>query len=161
MRSRRLGKGRPNASCSPTFQPAPTPRMKRPPLSSSSCAAIRASSEGWRNVIEATSGPKRMRSLSSAATTKEMNVSSASRSRGPVSEKKWSERQSDSKPASSVARTMRRHSSQPSPSCPSIITPRSIAVLRAVPTARRRYSLAARAFRASTSRYSCSSPSQM
>jgi len=62
--------------------------MKRLPESRSTCVAIRASSEGWRNVFEQTSGPKRMRRLSVATSTNETNVSRASRVRGPDSEKK-------------------------------------------------------------------------
>ena len=127
MRSRSDGKGRPKASCSGTFHPAPMPSTKRPPDSRSICAAMRASNDGWRNVMDETSGPKRMRELCSATSTNERKVSSASRLCGPEREKKWSDRQSDSNPRSSVAWMMRRQRSQFRSSCPSIMTPRSTA----------------------------------
>jgi hypothetical protein len=119
-------KGRPKDWCSVTFHPARIPRMKRPPLSWSIWAAMRASSAGWRKVMEETSGPKRMLSLFWATTVNEIKVSSTSRSRGPEREKKWSERQRDSKPESSVARMMRRQRFQSRPAYPSIMTPRSM-----------------------------------
>ena len=50
--------GRPNASNSARFHPAPRPRVSRPPLISSTVAAILARTGGWRN---ARAGNERVR----------------------------------------------------------------------------------------------------
>ena len=115
MRSRRAGKGMPNAWCSATFQPAPTPSTRRAGASRSSAADMRASSAGWRKVIGHTSDPNRSRVVSAAVSVKATHVSSASRLPS-TSDMKWSERQSDSKPNSSTLAMIRRQRSHVSPS---------------------------------------------
>ena len=64
--------------CSPSFQPIPSPSTKRPPLSTSSCAASRPTFEGGRNITGVTSDPKRMRSVSRAASANSRYGSSES-----------------------------------------------------------------------------------
>jgi hypothetical protein len=120
MRSFTPGKAMPYALCSVSFQPAPIPITKRPPLSRSSWAAIRPTSTGERKVTGDTSGPKRMRCVSRAATAKERYASSESCCR-PM--KKWSERKTVGKPSRSASCRMWIQRSQVRPFCPSIIRP--------------------------------------
>ncbi len=56
-RSTRWSAGKPNASYSGSCQPAPRPRIKRPPLTSSAVAAILATSAGLRKLEQRTSVP--------------------------------------------------------------------------------------------------------
>ena len=53
----------------------------------------------------------------------EVQHSSAGRSGWPIRLKKWSERQSESRPSDSTRSAMRNQRSQVNPSCPSIMTP--------------------------------------
>ena len=55
----RWSKGKPKAANSVSFQPAPRPRTRRPPLISSTVAACLASIAGAWNAVAATSGPER------------------------------------------------------------------------------------------------------
>ena len=57
----RRSKGKPKAANSISFQPAPRPRTRRPPLISSTVAAILASIAGAWNAVAATSGPSVIR----------------------------------------------------------------------------------------------------
>src|SRR2546421_314798 len=72
IRSRSGGSGMPNAACSSSFQPAPTPSTSRPPESRSTAAAIRASRAGWRKVIGLTRAPAGTFSLPSTSEYMEM-----------------------------------------------------------------------------------------
>ena len=74
----RLSNGIPNARNSVSFQPAPRPKMKRPPLISSIVSARFASTAGLWNAVHATSGPSSIR-LVAAATA----ASIAHASQGP------------------------------------------------------------------------------
>ena len=56
-RSTRWSNGMPNARNSVSFQPAPRPRISRPPLISSMVVACLARSAGLWNAVQATSGP--------------------------------------------------------------------------------------------------------
>src|SRR5579884_2921600 len=95
---------------------------------------MRASRAGGRNVIGLTSGPRRTRVVSAAATVRATQHSSDSRSLDD-SDRKWSDSQSDSKPSRSTAATMRRQRSQVRPSSVSTSTPSFIyASVSACPT---------------------------
>ena len=63
----RWSNGKPKARNSVSFQPAPRPRMKRPPLISSIVAAILASIAGLWKLVQATSGPSSIRSVAAAS----------------------------------------------------------------------------------------------
>ena len=65
--SKRRSNGTPNAVNSGSFQPAPRPRMNRPPLTSSSVSAIFASSAGLRSGIAVTYVPRRTRGTATAS----------------------------------------------------------------------------------------------
>ena len=82
-----------------------------------------ASTAGGRKVIGDTLGPKVIRFVHSAQSARETQVSMQSRWYSPITLKKWSLRQSDSKPRSSTTWQRLRQRSQVSPSWPSIITP--------------------------------------
>ena len=58
--------GKPNASNSGSCQPAPTPRISRPPLMVSSVPAILASTAGLRNAVHSTIVPSSTRRVASA-----------------------------------------------------------------------------------------------
>ena len=62
----RWSNGKPNARNSVSFQPAPRPRIRRPPLTSSTVAASLASIAGAWNAVAATSGPSRIREVLAA-----------------------------------------------------------------------------------------------
>ena len=103
--------GRPNASNSARFHPAPSPRVRRPPLISSSVAAIFARIGGCRNAVQATSGPSRIPVVAVAIAASSVNASRGPRS-GPSSRySRWSPTQIESNPTSSAARAMARYSS--------------------------------------------------
>ena len=76
--------GRPNASNSATFQPAPTAATTRPPDSSSTAANKRASIPGGWNAVQATSGPSSTRSVIAASHASVVKQSHGPRS-GPPS----------------------------------------------------------------------------
>ena len=65
-RSMRWSNGKPNARNSVSFQPAPSPSTKRPPLISSIVAACLASSAGLWKLVQATSGPNSTREVTAA-----------------------------------------------------------------------------------------------
>ncbi len=65
-RSTRWSYGKPKARNSVSFQPAPRPRMNRPPLISSIVAACLASSAGLWKFVQATSGPNSTRDVTAA-----------------------------------------------------------------------------------------------
>ena len=65
-RSMRWSNGMPNARNSVSFQPAPRPRMRRPPLISSIVSARLASIAGLWNAVQATSGPSSIRLVAAA-----------------------------------------------------------------------------------------------
>ena len=77
-RSIRWSNGKPKARNSVSFQPAPRPRTKRPPLISSIVAACLASSAGLWKLVQATSGPSSIREVDAA-----MAASSVQASHGP------------------------------------------------------------------------------
>ena len=79
---------------------------------------MRPTLTGGRKVTGVTSGPKRMRSVCSAAMVKERYGSSESCC---VPMKKWSDRKTPDSPASSDLRRMLLHLSQVRPFCPSTI----------------------------------------
>lgn len=58
--------GKPKARNSVSFQPAPRPRMSRPPLISSIVAACLARRAGLWKFVQATSGPISTRSVAAA-----------------------------------------------------------------------------------------------
>ena len=66
-RSMRWSKGKPNASYSVRFHPAPRPRISRPPEISSTVAAFFASIAGAWKEVDATNGPSLTRSVDSAS----------------------------------------------------------------------------------------------
>ena len=70
--------GKPKALYSVSFQPAPRPRIRRPPLISSRVAAFLASMAGLWKLVQATSGPICTRSVTAA-----MAVSAVHASHGP------------------------------------------------------------------------------
>ena len=63
----RWSNGKPNARYSVSFQPAPRPRISRPPLISSTVAAFLASIAGAWKLVEATSGPSLTRDVAAAS----------------------------------------------------------------------------------------------
>ncbi len=63
----RWSNGKPKARYSVSFQPAPRPRMSRPPLISSTVAAFLASIAGLWKLVEATSGPSSTRLVAAAS----------------------------------------------------------------------------------------------
>ena len=63
----RWSNGNPNAAYSVSFQPAPRPRMSRPPLISSTVAAFLASIAGAWKLVDATSGPSSTRVVAAAS----------------------------------------------------------------------------------------------
>jgi len=77
-------KGRPNDSNSARFHPAPRPRVSRPRLISSRVAAIFARTGGWRNAVQATSGPSLIPVVAVAIAARSANASRGPRS-GPSS----------------------------------------------------------------------------
>jgi hypothetical protein len=62
----RWSNGKPKARYSVSFQPAPRPRINRPPLISSTVAACLASIAGAWKLVEATSGPRLIRLVEAA-----------------------------------------------------------------------------------------------
>ena len=63
----RWSNGSPNAWYSGSFQPAPTPRIKRPPLTSSTAVAIFARIAGLRKELHSTRVPSSTRCVASAS----------------------------------------------------------------------------------------------
>ncbi len=79
MRVRSGGKGNPCARCSASFQPVPMPSSTRPPEMWSAVTALRASTEGWRNVAGETSVPSRSRDVIAASADSVAHASSEPR----------------------------------------------------------------------------------
>ena len=71
----RWSKGKPNAANSVSFQPAPRPRTRRPPLISSTVAACLASIAGAWNAVAATSGPSVTRDVTAARAASSVHAS--------------------------------------------------------------------------------------
>ena len=80
----------PNIACSAAFQPAPTPRTKRPPERLSSAAAWRASVTGSHVESGETSAPKRTRAVWSARWAR-ATISSSEGRGGAGPRRMWSE----------------------------------------------------------------------
>ena len=68
-----------------SFQPAPRPSTKRPPLISAMVAAIFAISAGGWKAAQATSGPRRTRSVAAAMAASVVHASHGPRSGRPSS----------------------------------------------------------------------------
>ena len=83
-RDARWSNGSPKARNSGSFQPEPTPSTKRPPLTSSIAAAMRAISPGGWNARQATSGPISTRSVSAAIAASSVQASHGPRSGSSV-----------------------------------------------------------------------------
>ena len=79
-RETRWSYGIPNARYSCSFQPAPRPSTKRPPLTSSIVAAIFAIRPGGWKLAQATSGPSRTRSVAAASAASSVHASHGPRS---------------------------------------------------------------------------------
>ncbi len=112
-RSIRWSNGKPNARNSVSFQPAPRPRTKRPPLISSIVAACLASRAGLWKLVHATSGPNSTRDVIAAMAA--MLVQASHGPRAACSGQRYSRcspSQIESKPRSSMARTMSSSSGQ-------------------------------------------------
>ena len=84
-RDARWSNGSPNARYSGSFQPEPTPSTKRPPLTSSIAAAMRAIRPGGWNARHATSGPSTTRSVTAASAASIVQASQGPRSGSPSS----------------------------------------------------------------------------
>ena len=67
--------GKPKAEYSVSFQPAPRPSTRRPPLISSRVAAFLASMAGLWKLVQATSGPIATRSVTAAMAVREVHAS--------------------------------------------------------------------------------------
>ncbi len=78
-RSIRWSNGMPNARNSVSFQPAPRPRTKRPPLISSRVSACFARTAGLWNAVQATSGPSRIRVVAAASPARRVQASQGPR----------------------------------------------------------------------------------
>ena len=74
-RSIRWSNGKPKARNSVSFQPAPRPRIRRPPLISSIVDACFASSAGLWKFVQATSGPNSTRVVAAAMAAIEVHAS--------------------------------------------------------------------------------------
>ncbi len=127
-RSTLWSKGMPNASNSGWCHPAPRPRMKRPPLTSSTVTAIFASRAGCRKGTHITSVPSSTRVVASASAERTVHTSqipavgwSGKRNR------RWSNTHTESNPAASarsaVSRSSEYRSIWPSSSACGRITP--------------------------------------
>ena len=79
MRSSRAGNGKPCASCSAWFQPAPSPSSTRPPEMWSTVATIRESTDGRRKVAGETIVPSLIRSVTAASPASVAQASSEPR----------------------------------------------------------------------------------
>ena len=75
-----LSWGRPKASNSSVFQPAPMPSTNRPELISPIVAAILASTAGGWNAAQATKGPNSTRSVTAAKADNMVHASYGPRS---------------------------------------------------------------------------------
>ena len=84
-RDARWSNGTPNASNSVRFHPAPMPKTSRPPLTSSTVAAIFARIAGGWNPAQATSGPSRTRCVTAASPASSVHASHGPRSGRPSS----------------------------------------------------------------------------
>ena len=82
-RSTRWSNGKPNARNSVSFQPAPRPRISRPPQISSIVEACLASSAGLWKSVHATSGPNSTRVVAAAMAASIVHASHGPRA-GPV-----------------------------------------------------------------------------
>ena len=109
--STRWSNGNPNARNSTSFHPAPSPRINRPPLISSTVAAFFASIAGLWNDALATSGPSSTRSVTAARAARADHASQGPRGDIPGSRyRRWSPTHTESNPTSSAARAMSRSS---------------------------------------------------
>ena len=79
----RWSNGKPYAWYSSSFQPAPRPRIRRPPLISSSVAACLARRPGLRKLVAATSGPISTRSVNAAMAASVVHASHGPRAGSP------------------------------------------------------------------------------
>ena len=77
----RRSNGKPKAANSTSFQPAPRPRTSRPPLISSTVAAIFASIAGAWKAVAATSGPIVIRDVEAASPASTVQASHGPRAR--------------------------------------------------------------------------------
>ncbi len=77
----RRSKGKPKAENSVSFQPAPSPRTRRPPLISSTVPAILASIAGAWKAVAATSGPRVIRLVTAASPASVVHTSHGPRAR--------------------------------------------------------------------------------
>jgi len=82
-RDARWSYGMPKASNSVRFHPAPIPRINRPPLTSSTVAAILASTAGGWKLRQATRGPNRTRWVTVASAASIVHASHGPRSGRP------------------------------------------------------------------------------
>src|SRR6266542_97587 len=107
----RRSNGNPKARNSVSFHPAPRPRTSRPPLTSCTAAAARASMPGGRYPVQATSGPSRTREVAAARAASSVQASHGPRSGRPSPRySRWSPTQPESNPASSAAAAMAAYS---------------------------------------------------
>jgi A/G-specific adenine glycosylase len=102
----------PNASCSRSNHPAPSPRIARPPETWSSVVAIFAVSPGFRNVLAPTMRPRRTRLVIAASAARVVHPSSFGAAGSPSSLSRWSSIHTWSKPAASAWSTAARSSGQ-------------------------------------------------
>ncbi len=77
------GNGKPCARCSRSSQPVPMPSSMRPPEMWSAVTALRASTEGWRNVAGETSVPSRSCEVIAASAHSVPQASSEPRAPSP------------------------------------------------------------------------------
>ena len=69
-----------------SYQPAPSPRMSRPPLTASAVVAILASSAGCRNEVQVTSWPSSRRRVDAASVARIVQPSKMPSSDGPTAD---------------------------------------------------------------------------
>ncbi len=112
-RSKRRSNGTPNARNSGSFQPAPRPRITRPPLTSSSVSAIFASTAGLRSGTAVTYVPSLTRLVEAASALRSVHDSHAPLHEPSGSPKpRWSETQTASSPTASAVVAIARMSAQ-------------------------------------------------
>jgi hypothetical protein len=110
-RSNRPSNGKPNARNSGSFQPAPRPRITRPPDTSSSVSAILARSAGFLKGAAVTYVPRRTRDVVAASALSSVHDSQAPCHSPSGSPKPtWSEIQTASNPSSSAVVAIARRS---------------------------------------------------
>src|SRR5262245_4026704 len=80
----------PNASCSPSCHPAPSPRMKRPPVALSRTVAAFATTAGCRNVFASTAIPIHLPGTLLASAAAVVRDSNAPPPRSTLASVRWS-----------------------------------------------------------------------